>query len=304
MVPNKQVGRSLVGTARRAFTPGKRGAFTLIELLVVIAIIAILAAILFPVFAQAREKARAISCLSNMKEIGLGVMMYCQDYDETYPKLLFNTPGGTYEWDYAVTPYIKNGKYAINAYGELAADGGIWHCPSDPNRPVPNRETLYIANMGLFTCTQAPEYQNWNCNNGPVESLAAVTRPADIVMVGESVSNPDGAHSEGLVAQMAWQSNWTSPTKITGLEVAAPDLDSGPNWENYANAWKPRYRHNGTSNMIFADGHAKAMVKGRLNLCTNMFFGSEHETPSAWGDSTQTFAKYYAAGQPCAGYPL
>ena len=65
----------------------KNAAFTLIELLVVIAIIAILAAILFPVFAQARDKARQTSCLSNMKQLGLGEMMYIQDYDETFPRL-------------------------------------------------------------------------------------------------------------------------------------------------------------------------------------------------------------------------
>src|ERR687883_602422 len=63
----------------------RRDAFTLIELLVVIAIIAILAAILFPVFAQARAKARQTACLSNLKQIGTGLMMYTQDYDETYP---------------------------------------------------------------------------------------------------------------------------------------------------------------------------------------------------------------------------
>src|SRR5256884_2003623 len=89
--------------------------FTLIELLVVIAIIAILAAILFPVFAQAREKARAISCLSNTKQIGLAVMMYVQDYDETYPLAAFwnqSTPFAQnfYLWSSqrCVEPSIKN----------------------------------------------------------------------------------------------------------------------------------------------------------------------------------------------------
>src|ERR1051326_525026 len=83
--------------------------FTLIELLVVIAIIAILAAILFPVFAQAREKARAISCLSNIKQIGTGCMMYIQDYDETYPLGYMwdnNSWGGTM-WTVSLAPYIQ-----------------------------------------------------------------------------------------------------------------------------------------------------------------------------------------------------
>ncbi|MEI6433019.1 MAG: prepilin-type N-terminal cleavage/methylation domain-containing protein, partial [bacterium] len=70
------------GAFKHAFTPRKRGAFTLIELLVVIAIIAILAAILFPVFAQARERARQASCLSNMRQLSLAFLMYAQDYDE------------------------------------------------------------------------------------------------------------------------------------------------------------------------------------------------------------------------------
>src|SRR5947209_7483410 len=107
-----------------------RRAFTLIELLVVIAIIAILAAILFPVFAQAREKARATSCLSNEKQIGTAVKMYVQDYDEQnmfhwYGPLGANPagpnvpayPGGNYQtWMEVVNPYIKNSQ--------------IWLCPS------------------------------------------------------------------------------------------------------------------------------------------------------------------------------
>src|SRR5882724_457674 len=88
-----------------------RQGFTLIELLVVIAIIAILAAILFPVFAQAREKARQTSCLSNNKQIGLAVLMYAQDYDEYYPMGAYNTdPNAPVAmWYDFVEPYIKAG---------------------------------------------------------------------------------------------------------------------------------------------------------------------------------------------------
>src|SRR5580658_4337487 len=104
-----------------------RRAFTLIELLVVIAIIAILAAILFPVFAQAREEARKTTCLSNVKQLNLGVQMYIQDYDETIPLLDGSNPGdnGSHVvvWQDTVQPYIKN--YGVVFCPDNAANGSL-----------------------------------------------------------------------------------------------------------------------------------------------------------------------------------
>src|SRR5439155_25134125 len=96
-------------TPRRIAMPrARRPAFTLIELLVVIAIIAILAAILFPVFAMARERARMSACLSNMRQIGSGLMMYAQDWDETFPYTFFSDKEPIYVWKNAVRPYLKS----------------------------------------------------------------------------------------------------------------------------------------------------------------------------------------------------
>jgi prepilin-type N-terminal cleavage/methylation domain-containing protein/prepilin-type processing-associated H-X9-DG protein len=122
-----------------------RRGFTLIELLVVIAIIAILAAILFPVFAKAREKARQTSCLSNVKQIILGVLQYCQDYDERLPygTGYWYVPGGSGSppdvliWSDSLTPYVKNTQ--------------IFGCPSDSTQPMStpwgNVNLSYCSNM-------------------------------------------------------------------------------------------------------------------------------------------------------------
>jgi prepilin-type N-terminal cleavage/methylation domain-containing protein len=117
-----------------------RKGFTLIELLVVIAIIAILAAILFPVFAQARAKAKQTSCLSNMKQIGLGLMMYAEDYDQTLPSSYYylngaNSDGGYMHWSGMIMPYVKNekifvcpespfGGFAPTCYGDAGTNTG------------------------------------------------------------------------------------------------------------------------------------------------------------------------------------
>jgi prepilin-type N-terminal cleavage/methylation domain-containing protein len=112
----------------KTYSRSLRKGFTLIELLVVIAIIAILAAILFPVFAQAREQARKTACLSNMKQIGLASNMYLQDFDETFP---FSW-GAMGRWIEELQPYIKS----ASSGGNQATGAGpnvVWHCPSDAN---------------------------------------------------------------------------------------------------------------------------------------------------------------------------
>lgn len=134
--------------------------FTLIELLVVIAIIAILAAILFPVFAKAREKARQSSCLSNVKQIGLGCLMYLQDYDERFSLSAITTITPRISWIQMIDPYIKNSQ--------------VWDCPSQTvNANVTyNGCRSYCFNSFL-----------WN------QKLAMVLSPAETVMLGDATPN-------------------------------------------------------------------------------------------------------------------
>src|SRR5690606_38678724 len=125
----------------------RRVGFTLIELLVVIAIIAILAAILFPVFARARENARRTSCLSNMKQLGLGIMQYVQDYDETYPMALnyySSASGDERTWVSEIQPYIKStqgffcpsSSSATNLNGHYGANKEVMRFSSDAENHI------------------------------------------------------------------------------------------------------------------------------------------------------------------------
>lgn len=235
--------------------------FTLIELLVVIAIIAILSAILFPVFAKAREKARQTACASNLKQIGLAFTQYVQDYDETYPYASFDNYN--VYWDQVISTYIKAGNGAWTGGGYT---GGIWQCPSNPG----NQTYEYHPNVNVVLAEG-----QWNgCNQAeaPPDPLSVIQAPTDTVLVYEVGANAgqnwNYAYDSGW--EWYWTSNEATDQKI-GTDVANKwDTDSSSNSWGQGSMY-PRYRHTGTSNMLFCDGHVKAMHKGQLKYVPNIY---------------------------------
>jgi prepilin-type N-terminal cleavage/methylation domain-containing protein len=172
MSKNQRRSREQQRTPLRNARVSIANAFTLIELLVAVAIIAILAAILFPVFAQAREKARQTACASNMRQMGLAVQMYLQDYDERFPlAATAPTPTTFLNWHHLVDPYVKNKQ--------------IWVCPS-ANLPTRNifgdlvchyGYNAYYLNEGVVTANI------FTLNNAPGVALAAVSVPTQCVLL-------------------------------------------------------------------------------------------------------------------------
>ena len=176
-----------------------RRGFTLIELLVVIAIIAILAAILFPVFARAREKARAISCLSNLKQIGLGIEMYTQDYDEQL------VPCNSWEW--GINPRTATGVCWHQLIYPYIKNWQVYVCPSKPDMKPDQGYVGGSRSPGGYGCNNHLYWRTGVCH---APSLAEIKCPSDIIIlgdrrIGEYIRNPaqifdqspDPRHNDG-----------------------------------------------------------------------------------------------------------
>lgn len=252
----------------------RQSGFTLIELLVVIAIIAILAAILFPVFAQARESARSTSCLSNMKQLGLALRMYSQDYDETNPNIrLADYSGGCCNqdliWKNVVMPYIKNkpvfacpsNPYSLLDPGNKATltnngQGEGWLYEPDAVMPIG-----YGMNSTVTTWLPANFGTDWGASSWvdvhPLKD-AKLTRPADTIAIGEVAWDDADVH-------IGW----------TGLDAGGGGCDGGDN--NPAETRKGLMGHRGSypsgpgkqANFTFWDGHAKNRRWGQTTLPLN-----------------------------------
>lgn len=305
--------------------------FTLIELLVVIAIIAILAAILFPVFAQAKMAAKKTADVSNEKQIGLACLMYAGDNDDYFPRNDYRVPTrqtwAPITYAEAVGPYMKNGIEQVTYVMLDAAATGpgpvattqIWDSPTQP----PNTRYGYATNGAIF-----PSGQYWNFDspspfkdqnpNGtpvtdpnPVPSMSQTQLAhcaTTLMLVTQGIVVAWGAANPYMQSDVYW---WAGcGANIYGATIPAAWDNDGPAYPDWSCSLTgvgpydslPRFRYTGPSaNETFADGHVKSKHKGALSWCSDMFvqggYADAYAGTAPWDDSWA-----FDPGNVCAGY--
>ena len=257
----------MLATPNLRATRQNRSGFTLIELLVVIAIIAILAAILFPAFAKARESARRISCVNNLKQIGTAMMQYTQEFDEKLPAAKDNASPEA-QWVVMIKPYLQ--------------DTGVYRCPS-------NTMATPMVDTPPTTGAYANHY-NVNGGSGASGSDNFVTLAASQSGIRNRPMNRADTGAEAGGASIA---EIVSPSQC--ILVCENNRDKGGG-DFYDLADLTFQGHLGTTNFLFADGHVKSMRPTLTVQGTNMWDINSTKAPSnglitKMGDQTTNLAK-------------
>ncbi|MEO7715976.1 MAG: DUF1559 domain-containing protein [Capsulimonas sp.] len=232
-----------------------RTGFTLIELLVVIAIIAILAAILFPVFAKAREKARQISCASNERQLGLGLLQYVQDNDESFPagNQYVSFCGG---WVQPVYPYVKSVE--------------LYRCPNDPTRYAPGDGNIWNPVSYDINNSLVGDGNPSSGGNRFGANLAQMSAPASTVMLCEAfgatldIANASGVRPDYSPSVDMHQNFWNTGGKGTPANFNGGYATGNPVGQNLRQYNGTAGIHTDGSNYLACDGHVKYLKSSKI----------------------------------------